>query len=621
MVRRIKEDGKSKGRTVIVWIEIIISLRKRADFHLVFTTRILEEPSKTTKQMTTQASLDTTVGAVVHPPVDWHQIQWCRVHKTVRRLQKRIVEAQKQGRYGKVKALQHLLTRSFSAKAMAVKRVTENHGRRTAGVDNILWDSAAKKAKAIGQLRSRGYRPQPVRRVYLEKSNGKLRPLGIPTLRDRAMQALYLLALEPIAETTADPNSYGFRIKRSAHDAIAQSFIALSNHHSAQWILEADIQSCFDQISHAWLLENIPMEKRMLSKWLKAGFLDRHGFHATREGTPQGSIISPVLANMTLDGLERKLKAVFTEKPGNHSKVNLIRYCDDFIVTGRSKELLIQKVQPLVEEFLRERGLTLSPHKTRITHIEDGFDFLGFNLRKYHGKLLTMPSKKNIKQLLEKVRALLKTNKQARADSLIRLLNPVLKGWCNYYRHVVSKRIFEKVNAILFRMIWRWTCRRHPTKSKKWIRAKYYTKKGSRNWVFFAKTISQGETQTLTLFNPATVPIIRHIKAKSLANPYDPAWESYFEQREDRHMRLSLLGQKQLFRLWKEQLGRCALCRERITRQTGWHSHHIIWRVNGGSDHISNRVLLHPICHRQVHARDLKVEKPYSRGLRPNKGR
>lgn len=263
--------------------------------------------------MTTQTSLqeDTTVGAVVHPTVDWHQIEWGQVHKTVRRLQKRIVEAQKQGRYGKVKALQHLLTRSFSAKALAVKRVTQNHGRRTPGVDKVIWDSAAKKAKALQQLRSRGYHPQPVRRVYLEKSNGKLRPLGIPTMKDRAMQALHLLALEPVAETTADPNSYGFRTKRSAHDAIAQSFIALSHRNSAQWILEADIQSCFDNISHAWLLNNIPMEKRILSKWLKAGFLDRHGFHTTREGTPQGSIISPVLANMTLDGLEGRLHDTF----------------------------------------------------------------------------------------------------------------------------------------------------------------------------------------------------------------------------------------------------------------------------------------------------------------------
>lgn len=560
--------------------------------------------------MTTQASLqeDTTVGAVVHPPVDWHQIKWGQVHKTVRRLQKRIVEAQKQGRYGKVKALQHLLTRSFSAKASAVKRVTQNHGRRTPGVDRVIWDSAAKKAKALQQIRSRDYRPQPVRRVYLEKSNGKLRPLGIPTMKDRAMQALYLLALEPIAEVTADPNSYGFRTKRSAHDAIAQSFIALSHRNSAQWILEADIQSCFDKISHTWLLNNIPMEKRMLSKWLKAGFLDCHGFHATQEGTPQGSIISPVLANMTLDGLERKLREAFPQKRIPNPKVNLIRYCDDFIVTGCSEELLIEQVRPCIEKFLSERGLILSPHKTRITHIDEGFDFLGFNLRKYSGKLLTMPSQKNIQQLVAKVRLLIKANRQARASSLIRLLNPVLKGWCNYYRHVVSKKVFTRINAVLFRMVWRWAYRRHPTKSRKWIRSKYYTQVDRWKWVFFGKL--PDKDQQLTLFNPAKVRIIRHIKVRSPANPYDLAWESYFERRDDRHMRLSLIGKRQLSRLWKEQQGRCALCGDPITQQTGWHSHHIIWRVNGGTDHTSNRVLLHPICHWQVHARDLKVEKP-----------
>ena len=566
--------------------------------------------------MTTQASSDTTVGAVVHPTVDWHQIEWGQVHKTVRRLQKRIVEAHKQGRYGKVKALQHLLTRSFSAKAMAVKRVTQNQGRRTAGVDKVIWDCADKKAKAIGQLRSRDYRPQPVRRVYLEKSNGKLRPLGIPTMRDRAMQALYLLALEPIAETTADPNSYGFRAKRSAHDAIAQSFIALSHRNSAQWILEADIQSCFDNISHAWLLDNIPMEKRMLSKWLKAGFLDRYVFHTTREGTPQGSIISPVLANMTLNGLERKLKEAFTEKLGYNPKVNLIRYCDDFIVTGCSEELLIQQVRPCVEEFLSERGLTLSPHKTRVTHIDEGFDFLGFNLRKYSGKLLTMPSQKNIQQLIDKIRLLIKANRQARTSSLIRVLNPVLKGWCNYYRHGVSKKVFTRINAILFRMVWRWVCRRHPNKSRKWIRSKYYTQVDRWKWVLFGKL--PDKDQQLTLFNPAKVRIIRHIKVRAPANPYDPAWEAYFEKRDDRHMRLSLIGKRQLSQLWKEQQGRCALCGDRITQQTGWHSHHIVWRVNGGTDHISNRVLLHPICHWQVHARDLRVGKLWPR---PNEGR
>lgn len=567
--------------------------------------------------MITQASLDTTVGAVVHPTVDWHQIEWGQVHKTVRRLQKRIVEAQQQGRYGKVKVLQHLLTRSFSAKALAVKRVTENHGRRTAGIDKVIWDNAAKKAKAIQQLRSRDYHPQPVRRVYLKKSNGKLRPLGIPTMKDRAMQALHLLALEPIAETTADPNSYGFRAKRSAHDAIAQSFIALSHHNSAQWILEADIQSCFDNISHTWLLNNIPMEKRMLNKWLKAGFLDHHVFHPTGEGTPQGSIISPVLANMTLDGLERKLIEAFPKGRRNHPKVNLIRYCDDFIVTGCSEELLTQQVQPLVEEFLQERGLTLSPHKTRITHIDEGFDFLGFNLRKYPGKFFIKPSRKNIQQLIDKVRLLIRANRQARASSLIRLLNPLLKGWCNYYRHVVSKKVFTNISTMLFRMVWRWACRRHPGKSKKWIRAKYYTTVGGRNWVFFAQVIYHGRDQTLTLFQPANVPIVRHIKVRGPANPYDPVWEPYFEQRDDRRMRLSLKERRQLLELWKEQQGRCVVCQDRITPQTGWHSHHIVWRVNGGSDHISNRVLLHPICHRQVHARNLKVEKPYSRWPRP----
>jgi RNA-directed DNA polymerase len=291
-------------------------------------------------QMTTETAeaytSDPSVGATTDIEPSWHQINWRHVERNVRRLQARIAQATQAGKWGKVKALQHLLTRSFSGKALAVRRVTENTGKRTPGIDGETWKTPEQKMTAIRTLRQRGYRPRPLRRVYIPKNNGGRRPLSIPTMQDRAMQALYLLALDPVAETTADPNSYGFRPARGASDAIEACFIALCKNDRAEWILEGDIRSCFDQISHAWLVAHIPIEKRMLKQWLKAGYIERRSFHPTKEGTPQGGIISPVTANMTLDGLERVLASHFskTSRAGRRAKVNLIRYADDFCVTG-----------------------------------------------------------------------------------------------------------------------------------------------------------------------------------------------------------------------------------------------------------------------------------------------
>jgi len=267
-------------------------------------------------------------GAASHEDVDWHTIPWQQAHENVRRLQARIVKATQQGKWGKVKALQRLLTRSFSAKALAVERVTSNKGKRTAGVDGEIWDSPTKKAAGLQSLHQRGYQPQPLRRIYIPKPHDptKKRPLSIPTLRDRAMQALYLLALEPIAETTGDPNSYGFRKERNCADAIQQCYDTLRHRQSAEWVLEADIKSCFDKISHEWLETHIPMEKGILRKWLRAGFMEKHLLYPTTEGTPQGGVASPTLANLVLDGLENELREHFPKvKTGNSAKVNLIR--------------------------------------------------------------------------------------------------------------------------------------------------------------------------------------------------------------------------------------------------------------------------------------------------------
>lgn len=386
-------------------------------------------------------------GALSGVEANWHAIDWQAAHRVVRRLQARIVKATQELRWGKVKALQHLITHSFSGKALAVKQVTENSGKRTPGVDRVVWNTPAKKEAAVHDLKQKGYRPLPLRRLYIPKSNGKMRPLGIPTMKDRAMQALYLLALDPVAESTADPNSYGFRRERSTADAIAQCFIALGKRQSPQWIYEGDICACFDQISHEWMLSNLPMDKGILRKWLKAGFIDENTFHPTEAGTPQGGIVSPVAANLTLDGLERVLRERFPQLGhGRSALVNMVRYADDFIITGRTKELLEDEVKPLVEQFFKARGVELSQEKTRITHIEEGFDFLGQNVRKYNGKLLIRPSRKNVKPFRDKVRRLIKANKQAKTGNLIAKVNPVIRGWAYYHRHVASSAVFSKGN-------------------------------------------------------------------------------------------------------------------------------------------------------------------------------
>jgi RNA-directed DNA polymerase len=484
-------------------------------------------------------NVEQSMCAASSPEAQWEQIDWSQCELKVRRLQERIVKATQEGRYGKVKALQWLLTHSFYGRALAVKRVTLNQGKNTPGVDGAIWSTPASRYKAIDTLRRRGYQPQPLRRVYIPKSNGKLRPLGIPTMKDRAMQALYLLALLPVAETTADPNSYGFRPKRSTADAIEQCFTVLARKIGPQWVLEGDIRGCFDNISHAWMLTHIPTDKEVLRKWLKAGFMENRTLFPTEAGTPQGGIISPTLANLTLDGLERLLKETFRKKiirgQCYRPKVNFVRYADDFIITGCSKELLEDEVKPLVEQFMSERGLQLSPEKTCITHIEQGFDFLGQNLRKFGGKLLITPSKKNMHAFLKKARDTIRSNRAAKQENMIRLLNPIIRGWASYHRHIGADSAYRKVRMALWYSLWRWATRRHPNKSSSWILHRYWDCFGQRKWYFAALASSHAQRSrpyVVRLVDPTDIAIRRYVKVKSDANPFDPLWRGYFESRK-----------------------------------------------------------------------------------------
>ena len=349
----------------------------------------------------------------------------------------------------------------------------------------------------------------------------------------RAMQALWKLALEPVSESLADPNSYGFRPERSTADAIGYCFIALAKRSSPVWVLEGDIHGCFDNFSHDWILRNIPMDKVVLRRWLQAGFIDEGTLFATEAGTPQGGIISPVIANMTLDGLEAAVYASVgpTKRARDNFKINVVRYADDFVVTGISKEILEYNVLPAVRQFMAIRGLELSEEKTRITHITEGFDFLGQNVRKYDGKLLIKPANKSVKTLLDKVREIIKTNKSATQTNLILQLNPIIRGWAMYHRHVVSKSRFSSIDHQIWRLLWKWAMRRHPTKGAAWVRQKYFRAEGNQNWVFAAETKVNGSTQRLRLFRASTIPIVRHVKIRGMANPFDPAWWPYFARR------------------------------------------------------------------------------------------
>lgn len=461
----------------------------------------------------------------------WNSINWKKVTRAVKSLQARIVKAVKEKHFHKVKALILLLSHSFYAKLLAILRVTSNKGCKTCGVDNILWNTPLRKWKAIEQLNIKGYKAKPLKRKSIPKKNGKLRHLGIPTIRDRAIQALYKLALEPIAESMADPNSYGFRPNRSCADAIAQCHNVLCKRNSAVWILEGDIKGCFDNISHKWILQNISLSKKLLYQWLKAGYLDKKQWFPTKAGTPQGGVISTTIANMVLDGLEEVINRHARHRPkSNPFKINFVRYADDFVVTSGNREYLEREIKPLICKFLADRGLELSIEKTVITHIQQGFDFLGFNIRKYGHKCLTKPKKDAVKSIYASIRECVNDHKAVTQYELIRMISSKIIGWANFFRHSCAKKTFARLDNKVFKLLWKWAKRRHPKKGKHWVKARYFKNKGNRQWVFVET--GKKKSRELPLFDATK--IIRHTKIKCLSNPYDKEWKDYFKERDSK---------------------------------------------------------------------------------------
>ena len=457
----------------------------------------------------------------------WKSIDWNRVEKFVNSLQSRIASAAKNRNWKKVSKLSRLLTRSYYAKLFAVRKVTDNKGSKTPGVDGIIWHSYADKMRAVLSLTNKGYHSKPLIRKYIRKKNGKLRPLSIPTMHDRAMQTLHALALSPVESSTSDKTSLGFKLYRSTKDAYAYLFTCLSKKNAPVWILEGDIKACFDEIKHDWILENTPMNKKVLKQFLKAGFVENYHLFPTEKGTPQGGTISPIIANIALNGLETALGSKFYSKPNgtidksnrNKHKVNYVRFADDFVVTADSYDTAYE-IMKVIKLFLEPRGLSLSDEKTLVTHISDGFSFLGWTFRKFSGKLLIKPSNDSQKDIMEKIREVIQKAKAWDQDRLIRILNPKIRGWAQYHSHAVSSRVFSKLDNVVYNMLVSWAKRRHPDKGTHWIMTKYWHKIDGRTHVFST------DYQKLEWFSNAK--IIRHRLAKLDKNPYLD--RDYFEQ-------------------------------------------------------------------------------------------
>lgn len=506
--------------------------------------------------------------------------------------------------------------RSYSNILLAVRRVTQvNQGKNTPGVDKLVVKTPKARSLLVDILaKFIPWKPYPTRRVYIPKANGKQRPLGIPSLIDRCLQAIVKNALEPAWEAQFEGTSYGFRPGRSAHDAIGRIFSYARPNKSKKWVVDADIKGCFDNINHKFLLEtigNFPARK-LISKWLKAGFVDKGVFYDTESGTPQGGIISPLLANIALHGMEDHLgvKYQYHKASGkrkhswsNTGKRLLCRYADDFVVFCETKEDAELAMAQLAD-FLKNRGLEIAPEKTRIVHLKDGFDFLGFNIRHYPvtntktgWKLLIKPSKKSMQKIREKIREVWLSHRGQDVLRIIKKLNPIIRGWANYFRIGVSSETFKSLTNYLFWRSVRYVKRMHPNKSKSWTQDKYWGRLNLNHpkdkWVFGDKK-SGNHLLKFSWFN-----IERHCLVTHSYSPDDPSLREYWLERESKKAKDLIPSRKKLA---KKQQFVCPRCGQSLFNGEEYHSHHRVPRANGGKDTYKNLELVHLYCHQQVHA-------------------
>jgi len=555
--------------------------------------------------------------------VEWKDLNWRKLERVTFKLQKRIFQASERGDVKAVRKLQKTLIRSWSAKCIAVRRVTQdNQGKNTAGVDGVKSLTPKQRNNLVGKLRITG-KAKPTRRVNIPKpGTTETRPLGIPTINDRALQALVKIALEPEWEAKFEPNSYGFRPGRSCHDAIGAIFLSIR--YKEKYVLDADISKCFDRINHNTLLDKIntyPSLRKQIKSWLKSGVMERGTFSQTDEGTPQGGVISPLLANIALHGMEERIKqyaeTLKGEKTKNRISLSLIRYADDFVIIHEDINVIL-KSQEIISKWLFDIGLELKPSKTKLTHTHKeyngnvGFEFLGFHIQQYEVgnyrsanstkgiplgfKTIITPSKPKIKAHLTKIAKVVDTHKTAPQAALISRLNPIIKGWSNYYSTVVSKETFSKCDHLTYNKLRAWARKRGQGSINK---DKYWRTVEDRNWCFSTE-------DGLELRTHAKTPIIRHVKIKGNISPYNGDW-IYWSKRRGEYPETPTRVSK----LLKEQKGICPHCGLYFTSTDIVEVDHITPKSLGGKDEYTNLQLLHRHCHDTKTASDGSLQKNY----------